>query len=250
MRRIFTWLNKRFRTFDLLPEYFTAAGSQMQDILWGALLPFLAWGIWFVLGNPPMWVNATAIGLALFMAGYYVWRADHVRLLPQLKANGICLQETPTSFETITAIYVQVDVRCLTEAPVHECRGHLVRVRKKDSDQDQWEATEMNESLYMGWSHRGFEPLTLEPGAEPRLNICHWSSNSTEIIPEVKPLPLRAAYVFDSMGIFRFDVRITSKDCAPIDFWVSVSLDKCKWNEPVVKLIRGGENGDRSATRK
>lgn len=85
MRRIFEWLKKRFGTFDLLPEYFTAAGSQMQNILWGALLPFLAWGIWFVLGNPPLWVNATAVGLALFVAGYHVWRADHVRLERKLE---------------------------------------------------------------------------------------------------------------------------------------------------------------------
>jgi len=33
MRHIFKWLNKRFGTFDLLPEYFTAAASQMQILL-------------------------------------------------------------------------------------------------------------------------------------------------------------------------------------------------------------------------
>src|ERR1700733_3028951 len=79
-RQISQWFGRRFQTFDRLPQYFTAAASQMQNILWGALLPFLAWGIWFIVSNPPTWVNVTAVGLALVMAGYYVWRADHVRL--------------------------------------------------------------------------------------------------------------------------------------------------------------------------
>jgi hypothetical protein len=99
MQRFIKWLNKRFGTFDLLPEYFTAAAGAMQNILWGALLPFLAWGIWFIVGTPPMWINATAIGVALFLAGYYVWRADHVRLQQSIEIffhfwllSGIAIQ--------------------------------------------------------------------------------------------------------------------------------------------------------------
>ena len=92
MRRFIRWLNKRFGTFDLLPEYFTAAASQMQNILWGALLPFLAWGIWFIVSTPPTWVNLLAVGFALFLAGYYVWRADHLRLLQKIEITRLRVQ--------------------------------------------------------------------------------------------------------------------------------------------------------------
>lgn len=88
-RQISHWFKRRFQTFDLLPQYFTAAASQMQNILWGALLPFLAWGIWFIVSNPPTWVNVTAVGVALFMAGYYVWRADHVRLEQKIEVTEV-----------------------------------------------------------------------------------------------------------------------------------------------------------------
>jgi hypothetical protein len=57
MQHFIRWIGRRFKTFDLLPEYFTAATQQMQNILWGALLPFVAWGIWFVVSNPPMWIK-------------------------------------------------------------------------------------------------------------------------------------------------------------------------------------------------
>lgn len=82
--RVLRWFRQRFGTLDLLGEYFAAAAQQMQDILWGALLPFVAWGIWFIVSTPPTWINVAAVGLALFMAGYYVWRADHIRLEPNL----------------------------------------------------------------------------------------------------------------------------------------------------------------------
>jgi hypothetical protein len=88
-KKISQWFKRRFQIFDLLPQYFTAAASQMQNILWGALLPFLAWGIWFIVSTPPTWVNLTAIGTALFIAGYYVWRADHVRLQQKIEVTRV-----------------------------------------------------------------------------------------------------------------------------------------------------------------
>jgi len=99
MHGLFKWINKRFGTFDLLPEYFTAAGRRMQDVLWGALLPFLAWGLWFIVSTPPTWINVTAVGLALFMAGYYVWRADHIRLIPRLDVTRVL----PYSFTDLSS---------------------------------------------------------------------------------------------------------------------------------------------------
>jgi hypothetical protein len=89
IRKVFRWIAKRFHTLDRLPEYFDAAAGQMQDILWGALLPFLAWGIWFIVSTPPTWINVTAIGSALFMAGYYVWRADHLRLEKKIEVTQV-----------------------------------------------------------------------------------------------------------------------------------------------------------------
>lgn len=125
MRRLLRSINKRLGTFDLLPEYFTAAASQMQNILWGALLPFVAWGIWFVVGNPPTWVNATALGVALFLAGYYVWRADHLRLQPAFEITRV-IPQTWTDQNTgrhAMAYYFEVinksETTSILEAEVH-----------------------------------------------------------------------------------------------------------------------------------
>jgi hypothetical protein len=151
------WLKRRFATLDWLPEYFTAAAKTMQDILWGALLPFVAWGIWFIVSNPPTWVNATAIGTALFLAGYYVWRADHVRLIPRFEVKDFCYQDTPTTdaggHPTGRSTWVQLLPKCLTDADVETCEGHLRRILHWSNSESRWEETPMNESVMLHWSH-------------------------------------------------------------------------------------------------
>jgi hypothetical protein len=113
MRRIFNWFNKRFGAFDLLPQYFTAAGQQIQNVLWGALMPFLVWGIWFIVSTPPVWINWTAVLLALFIAGYYVWRADHVRLQQTIGITRVIPQrwvdnDDPATPLEVIAYYFEV----------------------------------------------------------------------------------------------------------------------------------------------
>ncbi len=157
MWRFFKWLNKRFGTFDLLPEYFTAAGQQIQNVLWGALLPFLVWGIWFIVGTPPVWINWTAVLLALFIAGYYVWRADHIRLEKKLevtrvishewkneKGKGIlCDLEVTNTSEAQTTEWVTVklekivpEVKSITWLPVPLQQKHDVPQPGKDCKTD------------------------------------------------------------------------------------------------------------------
>jgi hypothetical protein len=75
--RLLRSFKRRFQTFDLLPEYFTAAGQRAIDILWGVALPFLIWTVYSLFKTPPAWINWTVILTAAFVAGYYVWRADH-----------------------------------------------------------------------------------------------------------------------------------------------------------------------------
>ncbi len=136
MRRFIRWLKRRFSTFDLLPEYFTAAASQMQNILWGALLPFLAWGIWFVVSTPPTWINVTALGLALFMAGYYVWRADHVRLQQKIEVTRVRTHSWPhRDGGEGTQYYIEI-VNKSEAATIHGVRVQLLEIIPEIENRD------------------------------------------------------------------------------------------------------------------
>jgi hypothetical protein len=238
MSKIGQWFKRRFKELDLLDKYFPLLFSRWQAALWGGSVLAVAFGWHFITADWPYPVKVSACVAALFFAGYYVWRADHVRLLPQLSVGGVVVQETPTSpTGGRRAAFVQIELICKGDAPVEECRGHLLRVYKRFHGENEWTLTEMKERLDLQWSHKGCVPLTLYKSGGQNLNICSHGNEISIIMPAVSPLPLRWREVFDSTGSFRFDIEITAKDCAPVSASVSVSFDDCKWNQPQVEIL-------------
>src|SRR6266571_2780675 len=77
LQRLFAWYEGHAKTLDLLPEYTRAVYTQWNDYLWGEI-PVAPIVIWWMLGNPPMWVIIPAFFWAFLIAGYYVWRKEHV----------------------------------------------------------------------------------------------------------------------------------------------------------------------------
>jgi hypothetical protein len=215
MSRLLAWIYKRFGTFDLLPQYFMAAGQQIQNVLWGALLPFLIWGIWFIVSNPPAWVNVTAVGVALFLAGYFVWKADHVRLIPKLGVgDDIDMKFTGIGVPDKKKRTVQVLVKCETEGPVKDCRGQLLRVSKWAEGDGKWEITHINETLDLEWSY--VDPptfITLEHGAPRQLNVFWVENTHRDIVTCTRFHPRLAVTPSDRL---KFDVRVAGEDCPPL----------------------------------
>ncbi len=166
------------------------------------------------------------------------------RLIPRFEVKEYVIQLTETENPDVTNLFIQIIPECMTESPVHECRGRLLLVSKRNSHENEWTATQMNSPLFLGWDYYGHGPFTLEPGIRQRLNVCWWSSVSHLIIPSVDPLPSKFRAVFGSGRIFKFDIRITAKDCPPVDVSVTVSLEGREWNKPIIELIQKGPNGN------
>ncbi len=84
------WLIGRFKTIDYLWDYIEAALGQFGDVFWGVVvggafgvviaLAFMTLAIVSQFQTPASLVNWLAILCATILAGYYVWRADHIRL--------------------------------------------------------------------------------------------------------------------------------------------------------------------------
>jgi hypothetical protein len=241
MRNPFRWFATRFRELDLLPEYFSAAATRWQELLWGGSVVAVIWGLYFILGNPPSWVNWLAVLLGLFVAGYYVWRADHTRLMPKFEIKQYKILPTPTAQINVHQTYVQVLPKCLTDAPVRGCQGHLLRVYKKSGDEENWQATAINEPLALGWSTKDTSPLTLQPGIDQRLNVCFRDNYPTaRIMPATNDFtPMLWGTIPNPTGTFRFEIRVTASDCPPVDISVDVTFDECEWDKPIVNLTQG-----------
>jgi len=72
------WVAARSRTFDLFGDYIKAVYKRWNDYFWNALIiaPIV---LWWMLGNPPVWLVVSAFVWALLVAGYFAWREEHLK---------------------------------------------------------------------------------------------------------------------------------------------------------------------------
>ena len=197
------------------------------------------WGMHFTVGiaTPPVWLNWTAVVVALFVAGYYTWRVDHIRLIPKLAVREWHFQETPITQDGMIydhRTFVQLVPACLTEAPVYECVAYLQRVEKLTAD-DHWEDAALDRNLILNWAKEH------HPQSEQMLNVFFIQHQTNQIIPCL-PQNADIPWVkFDSIfrgepGIteFRFYIQITYSDKVNGDSLkpVKVRLDVKFDNDP------------------
>jgi hypothetical protein len=240
MRQILTWLKTRLETFALLPDYGKATAKQWMNILFGETVLGVVFLIWWAIANPQSPPLVLIFVAAMLVAGYFVWRADHIRLLPQFAVRDFCRQSTPTT--NGECIYVQLLPKCLTEANVTECRGILTSVERWNGSKQEWETIE-TESMFLQWSHGSEQktpaPITLYSRAENRLNIFLIHSRDTRIRPCVIPFPNRFQGMFDrtpsASFSFRFNIHLIAKDCKAVDVSLTVQPTDNALN-PFVKL--------------
>ena len=193
---------------------------------------------------PLAWAAVIAlVGIAfiVFEGGYRLQREGCARLVPKFAVKQYEILPTPTTQVNVNRTYVQVVPKCLTDAPVHGCQGHLLRVYRKSGDEENWQPTAMKEPLALGWSTKDTSPLTLQPGIDQRLNVCFRDNHPTaKLIPATSDFtPLLWGTIPNPAGIFRFEIRVTASDCPSVDISVDVTFDRCEWDKPIVKLTQG-----------
>jgi hypothetical protein len=114
----------RWMRLDLVPDYFVALYEQWHAILWGASVPAVIFFLWWTLGLPPFAAIAVWFVIALFFAGYFVWRADHVRLQQKISINGVTEQRWTTRGRDAIAYYFGV-VNTSEALTIHGVRVQL-----------------------------------------------------------------------------------------------------------------------------
>jgi hypothetical protein len=110
MSKVGQWFKRRFKELDHLEEYFPLLFTRWQAAIWGGSVLAVAFGWRFITSDWPYPVKLTACVVALFFAGYYVWRADHVRLQPAFAITKVIPQTwiDPDSGKHAMAYYFEV----------------------------------------------------------------------------------------------------------------------------------------------
>jgi hypothetical protein len=252
MRRFWKFLKSHYRSYDLLLDYLGSVKYAGWDVMWAPVLPSIVyWLLWF-LPNPPAWWITLIYGLWLVVvAGYFLWRPNHVRFIPNIKITRALQQETPVMDKGIAVDYrtvIQLELKCMSDAPVYECVGYLQRVRFLSDDG--WKPTALNESLRLGWSNQSDAEIVQHPGSEHNLNVAFIRHSDHWVFPWViGEVPPRAASVFGEWprrcgSTFRFDIQVTSSNRIAGKFESIKAVNVClevyfdnEPNKPKLKLV-------------
>ena len=173
-------------------------------------------------------VKLAAILLAVLFAGYYVWRAYHIRLIPQLALADITVTRLPPSAPTQK--FVQITAQCTTEETINDCRGQLLKVMRWSPRQAQWEPTQVDGTIDLLWSELDIPSVILEPGAPRRLVIFAIENNNWQIIVWDTKRATRLPLTYSPDAVFRFDLRVGQPGFKPEFASIKVTF-KQQWGE-------------------
>ncbi len=243
------WFKSRVKTLGFLPQYSKAICSQFVAIFWGASLPFLAYAIYSLFASPPGWLIWLAILSAEFLAGYYLWRSYHVRLIPKLALDSVETMYTTPKGPSVDEkrLYCQVVVNCATECPLQNCRGKLLSAAKWSGGK--WEPTRIVESVDLWWSYIDGPTLLLEHGAPQRLNVFYVENISKNLFTWSK---IRVRLAYFPADTLRFHVRVVADNC-PAEYiyvtvkfgerWCDVSVESATFSAVPCAVAAGGTGG-------
>jgi hypothetical protein len=68
-----------------MPDYFRALAKEWSNVLFGETLVGIGFLVWWALGAPTNHALVVVFVIAMFVAGYYAWRAQHLRLITKLE---------------------------------------------------------------------------------------------------------------------------------------------------------------------
>jgi hypothetical protein len=217
----------------LIRDYRKAVREHGWEILWGAGVVGIPFGILTLYYAPSRSVLGWLVAWIILVAGYFVWRADHVWLIPKLTLGPLYLTYSnpkgPDASERRR--FVQILVEAITESPIEDCRGQLLRVSKWSDAK--WEPTRIDESLDLLWSFIDKPTITVEDGAPRRLNVFFVENTSRKLLTWTQ-IPVRLDY-FPS-DILRFDVRVAAKDC-PAEYVSFKVTFGDQWCDLVTEMI-------------
>jgi hypothetical protein len=201
-------------------------------VTWAPVLPSLVyWLLWFRPNPPSWWITLFYAVWVVIVAGYFVWRPNHIRLMPKLGVGDISMVYAVTGVPDQKRRYVQVLIKCETEGPIKNCRGQLLPISKwiKDSERHdgKWETTHINETLDLLWSFVDEPTVTLEHGAPRRLNVFFVENTSRNMVSWTRMQVRLASAPLDH---FKFDVRVAGDECMPKYISVEVAIGD-QWND-------------------
>src|SRR5208282_2514713 len=129
--KIQTWAKSRVKTLDLLPAYLRAAKNQGWEIIQTAGPLGIVFLLWSAIGMSLIALLFYLVVVA-FVTGYYIWRVDHVCLVPMIRLAepAFRFRDVSTLDPSVQRRHLQILPMCASHASVEECQGYLQGIER------------------------------------------------------------------------------------------------------------------------
>lgn len=223
MSKVGQWFKRRFKELDLLEKYFPLLFTRWQAAMWGGSVLAVAFGWHFITSDWPYPVKLSACIAALFFAGYYVWRADHVRLQQKIEVVRVRTHSYPHNAGGEGTQYYFEIVNKSEAATIHGVRVQLMEVIPEIENRD-WFPIPLHLKHDNPVSGVFMQSFDLHPG-EPR-NIDLFTTASGNSVAHfafsVSGVDLRVPIT----GRCRFRVMVNAENVPVLFRWFAVGLDE------------------------
>lgn len=231
--RIFSRLKKQIGTFDLLGTYFRAVRLHFLDVSWGigvgAGVPYMIWGIYSLFRTPPPAVNWLALFGALFLAGYYLWRADHMRLSVAVRVGNVQSQSWVHPAGEKTILYFFEIVNTSEAKSIQGVNVQLAGILPS-TDEMNFLPIHLRQKHDWRFSTEALKTVDLNPGERKQIDLISGIVNGDWF--EIQHIVSTVGNKITSKILHKLNVVISGKDIPASSVWFKVwaesGLIKCE----------------------
>jgi len=225
--------------FDYLPEFFMGVQAQFISVFWGesivtgfghlfgVAMPFLILAVYSQFKTPEPVVNWAAIGCAVLIAGYYVWRSDHVRLQQRINVVGLNPRNwfDPQVQRNARAFDIEI-VNGSEATTIHGVRVQLSEIVPTVQNLD-WLPVlfqQKHDNPILGVPHVPLKEFDLNATEHKQIDLVSAFEDATGFtVHHIAGGGVNTWVDFN--GVHRLRITITARDLPPLNVWVGVSTE-------------------------
>lgn len=228
MAKVSRWLKTRLDTFLLVPDYLRAIIKEWINVLFGESVVAVIFLLWWALANPRNPPLIAVFVVAMFVAGYFAWRADHVRLHRKIEIVQISSREWPVqrgetrAYQRAKAYQIEI----INRSEGFTVENVSVQLNAIDPKWDNWEFLPIPLHLRHDNPSRPEDQVrafSLDPGEQRNIDFisAFEGDNRFSVVHVVHGSTWEVPYTDRN----RLQIRITARDMPASFYWFKVWRD-------------------------
>jgi hypothetical protein len=215
---------RRFRqglSRRLVWEYWLAFKEHGWETFWGATLLGLPFGIYTLYRSPSVLVLLSYLLCVVFLTGYSLWRADHIRLQQKIEVR---VRRHSWTIETGGQGW-QYFLEVINESEAVTIRGVQVQLQEVIPDNQDWLPVTLHQQ-HDTLRHDGTYPDRFDLNPSVPKNVDLFSAATGGGSFQINHIVTHASLIFSFSPKHRLHVTISGQDIKPLSVWLDAWMNE------------------------